>query len=151
MTDSATAPDHHDQRKIRFGCIGDLNRVVLPIAYEVWLDDIFKSAWASREAMKLAYQLVRYMQRPSQVGVSLNELETVCQLNAEEVRKTLNVLRTFGVLESAQTTKTEVTATLILSRLQQLRVVEIACRMDKLGLRVDAPSTAVAPLQARAA
>jgi hypothetical protein len=137
--------DAQDPRKIRFLDLGVLARDDLPLACEVWLDGLVKAPWATREAMKVATQLVRYMLKPSAAGVSLNELETLCQLNPEEVRKTLNLMRAFGVVEHAQTTRTEVLATLSLSRLQQLHVLECRHQFRRL-----APPAPAAPLHVAA-
>lgn len=130
----------HDLRKVRFTTIDGLERADLPLANEIWLDDLYKAPWATRETMKLGCQLIRYMIRPDPALLSFSQFETVCQLSPEEARKTMQVMRVFGVVERYVCEKSDIHVDLHLSLLQRLRVLETKHRfMSALGTAADIP------------
>jgi hypothetical protein len=112
-----------DLRKIRFANLDGISRDDIPLANEIWVQDVFRAPWATQPMMKLAMLFVRYMNTP---GMSLNmgDLEITCQISADEVRKTLVVMRGFGAIDSFQTGKVELQVALNLSLLQRLAVLE---------------------------
>jgi hypothetical protein len=129
-----TLPNNElDPRKIRFASIEGIERSDLPLANEIWLQDVMSAPWSTREAMKLAQHMVRYMGDAKRTSVGLTEIETLCQLGPEETRKTLGLLRTFGAIDSFQTTRTEIAAQLHLSLLQRLRVLETRTKLETLS------------------
>jgi hypothetical protein len=136
MTDAVEQlpPAMVDPRKVRFAAIEGIDRADLPLAYEIWLDDVFKSPWATREAMKLAQQMVRYMLKPNPQMISMNEIETLCQITPEDTRKTLALMRSFGTIDSFQVSRFDIQAHLHLSLLQRLRVLETRQRLEHLTL-----------------
>jgi hypothetical protein len=140
-----------EQRKVRFASIDGIDRADLPLAYEIWLDDIFKSAWATREAMKLAQQMVRYMVKPNPQTIGMNEIETLCQITPEDTRKTLALMRSFGAVDAFQTSRFEITAQLHLSLLQRLRVLETRRRLESLVSQSAQREAMVSTLEALAA
>ena len=130
----------HDLRKVRFAAIDGIERADLPLANEIWLDDLYRAPWASREAMKLGCQLVRYMVRPDPALLSLGQFETVCQLTPEEARKTMQLMKVFGVVESFACERADIRVSLTLSLLQRLRVLETKHRfLTALGTAADIP------------
>jgi hypothetical protein len=118
-----------DLRKVRFGDIDGLERSDLPLACEIWLDDLFKAAWVPKEAMKLGCQLARYMIVLDPAMLSFNQFETVCQLSPDEARKTMQVMKVFGVLQDYVCERSEIRVTLHLSIMQRLRVLEAKQRL----------------------
>ena len=122
-----------EQRKVRFSSIEGIDREDLPLACEVWLDDLYHASWVTREAMKLGNQLMRYMCRPDPSTLSLREIESQYQLNHEEVRKALSLMRTFGVAENFFCDRTDLKVALNLTVLQRLRVLEAKHRFGMLA------------------
>ncbi len=130
----------HDLRKVRFAAIDGLERADLPLANEIWLDDLYKAPWVSKEAMKLGCHLARYMVHPEPAMLSFSQFETVCQLSPEEARKTLQVMKVFGVVHEFTCERSDIRVTLHLSLLQRLRVLEAKQRfLAALGSGLDIP------------
>jgi hypothetical protein len=125
------------QRRIRFGCIDGIGRDDIPLACEVWMDDLMRSPWADRDTMKLAMHLMRYISDPNSVSVLVQEVESLCQLGREDVTKALVAMRNFGVATSYSVSRSEVRATLNLSMLQRLRVLELRRRMKELQALIE--------------
>jgi hypothetical protein len=113
-----------DNRFVRFANIDGLTRDDLPLAYEMWLQDLYRAPWASKEMMKLGALFVRYMVSPTGGPFSMGEIEIVCQIAPEEVRKTLAGMKGFGAIDSFVCAKAEAKVALNLSLLQRLQVLE---------------------------
>ncbi len=135
----AANPSGADLRKVRFQSIEGIAREDLPLAYEIWLDELYRAPWGNREIMKLAAYLVRYMQKPLLTPLTTGDVETVCQLNAEEARKLLAAMRGFGVIENFVYDRKEVAIELNLTFLQRLRVLEVKHRFGHLAMGADKP------------
>ncbi len=132
--------DMHDSRKVRFGATDGIERADLPLANEIWLDDLYKSCWAPKEAMKLGCHLVRYMVKPDAAMLSFSQFETVCQLTPEEARKTMQIMKVFGVLQDYVCERSDIRVTLHLSLMQRLRVLEAKQRfLAALSSGMDIP------------
>jgi hypothetical protein len=130
----------HDLRKVRFSAIDGLERADLPLANEIWLDDLYKSSWAPKEAMKLAAHMVRYMVRPDPAMMGFSQFETVCQLSPEEARKTLQIMKVYSVVTDYVCDRSDISVSLHLSLLQRLRVLEAKQRfLAALGSGIDIP------------
>ena len=130
----------HDLRKVRFAAIDGIERADLPLANEIWLHDLYKAPWAPREAMKLGCHLVRYMLKPDPAMLSFSQFETVCQLTPEEARKTMQLMKVFGVVDSYMCERADIRVSLTLSLLQRLRVLETKHRfLTALGSAIDIP------------
>ena len=124
-----------DQRRLRFSDITGIERRDLPMAAEIWLDELFRATWINRESMKLAAYFVRYMSRPDANALTLREIENQCQLNTDEVRKSLVLMRTFGAIEAFLIDRNDIRVGLRLSLLQRLRTLEARSRMLELSGR----------------
>lgn len=114
----------NDLRHVRFANIDGLTREDLPLAYEVWLQDVYRAPWASAHMMKLAALMVRYMSASQTTPFSMGEIEIACQIAPEEIRKTLAAMRAFGAVESFICDKANAQVALTLSLLQRLQVLE---------------------------
>ena len=118
----------NDLRKVRFAAIDGITREDLPLANEIWLQDLYRAPWASREMMKLAALFVRYMSNPQSTTLSMAEIEIVCQLSPEDVRKTLAAMKGFGAIDAFSVDRTQVQVALNLSLMQRLQVLEVKQR-----------------------
>jgi hypothetical protein len=114
----------NDQRKVRFAAIDGLTRDDLPLANEIWLQDLYRAPWANREMMKLAVLFVRYMANAQSTSLSMAEIEVTCQFSSDDVRKTLAAMKGFGAIDSFVVDRTQAQVALNLSLLQRLQVLE---------------------------
>lgn len=121
-----------EQRRVRFSSIDGIERDDIPLACEVWREDIVNSPWADREAMKLATLFVRYIANPDPSLVVLREIESQCQLTREEVMRSFTIMRSYGVIDSFSFQRDDVRVYLHLSLLQRLRVLEARSRFRQL-------------------
>ena len=121
-----------DQRRLRFSDIVGLERHDLPLACEIWLEDIYRAPWISREAMKLCAYFVRYMSRPDANALTLREIESQCQLSPDDVRKALVLMRSFGAVEAFVIDRNDIRVGLTLSYHQRLRALEAKHRFAQL-------------------
>lgn len=135
-----------DQRCVRFASIEGLARDDLPLAREIWLDELFYAPWVSRDAMKLAAHLVRYMGKPDVTQLSLREVERECQMVRDDVHRALTLMRTFSAIDSYSVEKDDLRLTINLSLMQRLRVLEARKRfVDATDVEPPRPASA-APL-----
>lgn len=125
----------NDKRRARFSSIEGIERDDLPLAFEVWLEDQYHAPWATRESMKLAQHLVRYMAASSTYNLSLGELESLVQLNPEETRKTLAIMQSFGAVDAYTIDRLAgVNVQINLTFHQRLRVLEAKRRFAAVAL-----------------
>jgi hypothetical protein len=137
-----------EQRRVRFATIEGLAREDLPLAGEVWLDDIYRAPWASREAMKLAAHFVRYMGLADPAQLVLREIEREYQMVRDDVQRALVLLRTFGAVEAFALEKDDLKVALNLSLLQRLRVLQTRKELDMLmSERTGQPITKPLPVR----
>lgn len=122
-----------DQRRVRFVSIEGINREDLPLACEIWLDDLFRAPWVTREAMKLGTHLMRYIRKATPNALNLREIESAYCLNPEDVRKALLLKRTFGAVESFICEREDLRVALVLTFQQRLKVLEIKNRFATLS------------------
>lgn len=125
----------YEQRRVRFSNIDGLERQDLAIAGEVWLEELARAPWITREAIKLATHFVRYMRAPDPERMILREIESEVQLGREDMLKTLKQMRTYGAIESFTCDRTDLRVALHLSFLQRLRVLEVTARFAELAMQ----------------
>ena len=82
----------------------------------------------TREAMKLGAQFVNYIQSANQATLQLREIETVIQLNREEVNRSINLMKLFRVVKDFTIDKDEIKASLHLSTSQIMQLLEMRVR-----------------------
>ena len=121
-----------DQRRVRFASIEGLACEDLPLAGEIWLDELFRAPWVSREIMKLGAHFVRYMANPSPGALMLKEIERNHQLLREDVGRALALMVTFNAVDAFTIEKDTVKVALNLTLLQRLRVLETKARLAGL-------------------
>lgn len=137
-----------EARRVRFESIEGLQRRDIKLAAEVWLKDVCDSKWASRETMKLAGHLVRYMSVPDVRQVALARIEHQLQLTREEISAALRQLRHFWAVEAFSVSGDELRVALHLTTLQRLRVLEARHRFEFL-MRQTAPEPGLPPAGAK--
>jgi hypothetical protein len=121
-----------EHRRLRFSDILGIERSDLPFACDIWLEDIYRAPWVTREVMKLAAYFVRYMAKPDANALSLREVESQIQMAPEELRKTLVLMRNFNAVEGFLIERNDIRVGLKLSHLQRLRVLEARSRFAAL-------------------
>ena len=87
-----------ENRRARFGNLPGVGKDEITTAAEIWLEDIVRAPWATREAMKLAAHLVNYMLSANRTYLHIREMETQLQLNREEINRALSLMRLFRVI-----------------------------------------------------
>jgi hypothetical protein len=133
-----------ESRRVRFESIEGLQRRDIGLAGEVWLQDICESKWATREAMKLAAHLVRYMAAADLRQIAVSRIEHQIGLTRDEIQFALRQMRLFRAVEAYSTNGDELRVALHLSTLQRLRVLEARHRLEYL-MRQTAPHPGVPP------
>ena len=123
-------------RRARFASIDGLQRSDLRLAGEVWLDDVCRAQWTTRDAMKLAAHLVRYMANSDPSLLTLSSIEGQTQMAPEEVKAALRLMHLYICVEAYTIEKNELRVALHLSELQRLRVLEARCRLDRLRVQL---------------
>lgn len=122
-----------ENRRVRFTSIDGLRRSDVPVAGEVWLDDIYRSAWTTKEAMKIAAFMVRYMAKPDPNMMTLTAIEGQLQLGPEQTKVALKIMRMFGAIDSYTVGRSEIRAALNLTVLQKVRALEARHRLAMLS------------------
>ncbi|MGQ0672462.1 MAG: hypothetical protein ACT4N2_06220 [Hyphomicrobium sp.] len=124
-----------EQRRIRFSSLESLLREDLRLAGEVWLDDIIRAPWATRESMKIAAHLVRYMFDPKSIYATVRGIERELLLPREEIERALTLMRIFHVVDEFVIDRDEIRIALNLADLQRLRVLEVKERLTVFAER----------------
>ncbi len=121
-----------EHRRLRFSDIQGIERSDLPFACDIWLEELFRATWATREVMKLGAYFVRYMSKPDANALGIREVEAQIQMPAEELRKTLVLMRNFNAVEGFLIERNDIRVGLKLSHMQRLRVLEARSRFAAL-------------------
>jgi len=121
-----------EHRRLRFSDIQGIERSDLAFACDIWLEDIFRATWGTRDVMKLAAYFVRYMSKPDANALSIREVESQIQMAPEELRKTLVLMRSFNAVEGFLIERNDIRVGLKLSHMQRLRVLEARSRFTAL-------------------
>lgn len=117
-----------ENRRVRFTNVGKLDTLSLGLACEVWLKDLVRAPWASREAMKLSAHMMNYVRMANPANMQLREMETLLQLTRDEINRALGLMKLFGVLSTYAVEKDDVRASLTLSPVQTLEMLELQAR-----------------------
>ena len=121
-----------DARQLRFGDISGIKRKDLPIAVEIWLQDITSSGWATRDVIKLATLFSAYIKQPKSDVLDFNAVERSTGLEKDKVVEASSAMTSFGAMQQFDYSGPRIKATLNLSFLQRLRVLELCCRFAEL-------------------
>jgi len=126
----------HEQRRVRFANIDGISRADLPIAMEIWLDDLMRKDWPSRDTLKFANHLKRYMADPDPKDLLLRAIERHTQLDRKQVLDVLKQMQMFGAAEAFDIDGDIVRVSLTLSLMQRLRTLETKRRFHELGAQL---------------
>lgn len=121
-----------DNRRIRFATIDGLGREDLPLAAEIWREDLRCQVWASREIQKLATLFVRYMADARPENALISHMERSCQIDRMQIQQCLQQMRVYGAVEAFALDGDVLKAALNLSILQRLRVLRCRKELDAL-------------------
>lgn len=122
--------DGREQRRVRFASIEALSRSEIGLAAEIWLRDAIVARWGTRESMRLAAHLTRYMRTGDAKLLQLGRIEHLLQVTRDEIAMALRLLETFQLIEAHSIEKDELRCALHLSRLQLLEVFDTRKRLD---------------------
>ena len=117
-----------EKRCVRFSNIGELGRADVAVAGEIWLRDLGGASWATREVMRLATHLVRYMVQPDDTIVSFEQIESQCQLGRDDVLKALAMMRNYGFADAFTFDDARLKVALHLSILQRFETLDLTDR-----------------------
>lgn len=123
-----------EKRRVRFADIEGIGRSDLLIASEVWVDDISRQPWATRDIIKLATLLKRYMTAGEPKDMLFRSIERISQLDRNIVVESLRQMQMLGVVEAYVVDGEVVRVSLRLSMLQRLRVLEARRRFQDCGI-----------------
>lgn len=121
-----------ENRRLRFAEIDGLDRSDLPLAAEVWLEDVKSQSWASRDIVKLATQFLRYMIDPSPEMLRLSRIERICQLDRVQVLEALRLMQVFGAVDAYAVEGDSISVSLNLGLLQRFRVLSVRKKFEEL-------------------
>lgn len=121
------------RRLLRFASIEGIARADLPIAFEVWSNDLASSSWSTREMLKLANQFALYIADPDPDRLSFRSLEGNAGLDRDMVRECLRSFAMFGAVNSYDVETYSFTALLNLTYMQRLKVLELRARFAELS------------------
>lgn len=122
-----------DKRRVRFASIHGISREDLPFAAEVWQSDLLGQIWTTPEIIKLSIVLVRYMRGADENLLCLRRIQDVCEVDQPAVCAALRKMQMFGAVEAYCTEGGILQASLCLSLLQRVRVLELRERLIELG------------------
>lgn len=138
-----------DKRRVRFYNLSGLTRRDLPLISEVWLQDIQRAQWATREVMTLAGFLIRYVTTPDPALLLPWRMTSITRLEPDEVLRALQMMHANFVIEAFSIENGVVKVSLRLSSLQRLRVLESKLRLielhEALGIHEPSPGDGWVP------
>ncbi len=122
----------NENRRIRFATIYGIDRMDLPLAAEVWVDDLRGQSWVSRDIIKIATVFKRYLSKPDLDSVRLSRIESTCQMDRKQVAAALSQMQMYGAIEAYSCDGGHVHASLNLTISHRLRVMETFERFAEL-------------------
>lgn len=122
-----------EKRRVRFASISGLGREDLPLAAEIWYEDIIRQVWSSRDVIKVALLLRRYMSSPDEKLLSVNYIERTFNLDVRMTLDTLRQMQMFGAIEAFSINHNMLHASLCLSLMQRVKTMEIRARIIELS------------------
>lgn len=124
-----------EKRRVRFATIEGIDRKDLPLAAEVWLEDVRIQPWMSSEALKLAALFARYMSNPNPEWLELRYINRDYQLDKREIMQALRLMQIYGFMEAFSLEDQVVRVSLNLSLLHRLRVLEARESFSSLSMK----------------
>ena len=128
-----------ENRRLRFASIDGIDRSDLPLAAEVWLEDLRGQCWISREILKLSTLFMRYIAKPDPESLNISQIERTCQLDKKMALDALRVMKMFGAVEAFAYDGESLSVSINLTLLHRLKVLETRNRFNEL--RTGSPDT----------
>ena len=122
-----------EQRRVRFASIDGISRADLPIAAEIWLEDLSRQRWINPGIQKFATFLMRYMTDSFVKDVTFRLAERYTGLDRKGVLEVLKTMQVFGAAEAYTIDGDVIRVSLALSVLQRLRTLEVQSRFRELS------------------
>lgn len=122
-----------EQRRVRFASIAGISREDLPLAAEIWYEDIIRQIWSSRDVIKVALVLTRYMSAPRDELLSVGYIERSFNLDVQQTLDTMRQLQMFGAVEAFSINDNVLHASLCLSLVQRVKTMEMRARIIELS------------------
>ena len=134
-----------ENRRVRFASIDGIDRLDLPLAAEIWLNDVRVHPWMSSDALKMAALFSRYMSNSDPQQLEFRYIDRSYQLDARQIMQALRLMQIYGFVETFSLEKSAVRVSLNLSLLHRLRVLEARERFSELATkaRPELPSFSV--------
>ena len=98
------------------------------LASEIWLDDLCRSPWASKEAMMIGAFISRLAAEASTAPLHLKDIESRYNIQLGEITMSLNMLQTFRTVDSYDSDRGQIVVRLRLGLAQMVRVRELHAR-----------------------
>lgn len=121
-----------DRRLLRFESISGIERKDLPIAAEIWLEDLVKGIWITRDVLKLATLFATYIKHPNAQLLAIGSIERSCGLDKSQALECLRAMQMYGAVVGFSCDGPALKASLSLSYLQRLKVLEARLRFSEL-------------------
>lgn len=101
-----------------------INEHDLPLAAEIWLDDLSRQSWVTREILKLANLFKRYLDQPDPKMLALSNVETECHVDKDSIIEAVRQMYSYGAVKGYAIDNSALRVSLHLSVLQRLRVID---------------------------
>jgi hypothetical protein len=121
-----------ENRRLRFATIDGIERADLPLAAEVWLEDLRNQSWVSREILKLSILFTRYIAKPNPESLLIGHVERTCQLDSEQAMEALRLMQMYGAVEAYARNDETLSVSLNLTLLHRLKVLDVRQRFAEL-------------------
>lgn len=121
-----------EHRRLRFATIDGIERADLPLAAEVWLEDLRNQSWISREILKLSTLFMRYIANPNPESLLIGHVERTCQLDSEQALEALRLMQMYGAVEAYSCDDETLSVSLNLTLLHRLKVLDVRQRFAEL-------------------
>lgn len=113
---------------VHFAAVDFIDADERGIAAEVWLDDICRAPWPSKEALKIGAFLSRLAAEGTTTPLHLKDIESRYNIQQGEITMSLNMLQTFRTIEGFDSDRGQIVVRLRLGLLQSIRVREAYAR-----------------------
>jgi len=104
------------------------------IAAEVWLDDLCRAAWTTKEVMKIGAFLSKLAAESSTAPLFLKDIESRYNIQQGEISMALNMMTTFRVVDGVTADRGQLLVRLRLGLIQSIRVREERAKLAALSV-----------------
>lgn len=130
---SATA-EPAPKSTVSFAAVDFIDADERAIAAEVWLEELCRSAWTTKEVMKIGAFLSKLCAESSMAPLHLKDIESRYNIQQGEIMMALNMMTTFRVVDSFDTERGQIIVRLRLGLIQSIRVREERAKLAALAV-----------------